>query len=114
MMRLNLLANQRFAMVAIALLFTMHCQASLLDCAKIPGIDGNLQGECALGEHHALAPIAINTPRDTTPPKLLTRTGFQVNAPQSTSSAPDSLPLMVFFAGLLGVLLIRAKSCNTK
>lgn len=115
MNQLTLSASHRLAGAAFTLMFAMNCHASLMDCTNIPGIDRNLQGECALADNHllTLSPIAIPV-TDKVPPSSLVRSGFQVNAPQIASPVPDSLALMVFFAGLLGVMLIRAKSCNSK
>lgn len=113
--RWNLSASHGLATVVFTLLLAAHCQASLLECANIPGVDRHFQGECALVETHRLVPALANLPlADNAPPPLLARTSFQVNVPQASSSLPDTLPIMVFFAGLLGVLLVRAKSCNSK
>ncbi len=110
-----LLASHRLAGAAFTLILAMDCQASLLDCAKTPGVDRNFQDECVLAESHHLTPALTTLPAvENTPPPLLARNDFHVSAPQTSSSLPGSIPLIVFFAGLLGVMLIRAKSCNTK
>ncbi|PUA28170.1 MAG: hypothetical protein B0W54_16950 [Cellvibrio sp. 79] len=115
MNQLTLSASHRLAGAAFTLILATNCQASLMDCTTIPGIDHNLQGECTLAESHVLAPVSTNSPiSDSTPPPLLARNIFPLNAPQTPGSLPDSLTLMVFFGGLLGVILIRAKSCNSK
>lgn len=115
MNHLTLSASYRLAGVAFTLVFAMDCRASLLDCAKIPGIDRNPQSECMLEESHHPTPVLVSLPTtERTPPPLLARSGFHVSAPQTDSSVPDSLPLVVFFIGLFGVMLIRAKSCNNK
>ena len=115
MNQLKLSASLRLAGAAFTLIFAVSCQASLMDCTTIPGIDPNLQGECASTDSHLLTLIPASTPVvDSTSPSLLVHTGFQVNAPQVAGTVPDSLAIMMFFAGLLGVMLIRAKSCNSK
>lgn len=112
---LTLSASHRLAGVAFTLLFAMNCQASLMDCSSSPGVDRNLQGECVSADNHLLTLSPITIPvTDKIPPSPLVRTGFQVNAPQIANPLLDSLALMIFFAGLLGVILIRAKSCNSK
>lgn len=115
MNQLTLSASHRLAGAVFTLFFAMNCQASLMDCTSVPGIDRNLQGECVLADNHllTLSPIIISVV-DKAPPAPLVRTGFQVNAPQIANPILDSLALMIFFAGLLGVILIRAKSCNSK
>ena len=86
-----------------------------MDCTHIQGVDRNPKGECVLADNHllTLSPIVIPV-ADKIPPSPLVRTGFQVNAPHIANPVLDSLALMIFFAGLLGVILIRAKSCNSK
>lgn len=115
MNQLALSASRRLAGAALTLIFAMNCQASLMDCTIVPGIDRNLQGECVLADNHLLTLSPITIPvTDKGPPSPLVRSGFQVNAPPIANPVLDSLALMVFFAGLLGVILIRAKSCNSK
>ena len=115
MNQLTLSASHRLAGAAFTLILAMDCQASLMDCSALPGVDRNLQGECTLAESHLLAPVSTDSPSGSgAPPPLLARNIFPLNAPQTPGSVPDSLALMVFFGGLLGVILIRAKSCNSK
>ena len=61
------------------------------------------EGKSTAGKHGISAP-ATNT----------TATGFQVNQTRSASAVPESAPLLVMIGALLAVLLVRAKSYNTK
>lgn len=110
----NLSASVGLAVGTITLLSAIHCQASLLDCAKIQGVDSSLKDECGLGENHLPAPGATGLPAgENSPPKLLMR-AYEANTHQVPGSPPDVLSVVVFFAGLLGILWVRAKSCSTK
>jgi len=111
----TLAVSLRLAGAAFTLVLAMNCQALLVDCSSIPGLDRKLQRECVIADNYPFSfSPATTVAMDKAPPLLSMHAGFQLSSPRVASTVPDSLALMVFFAGLLGVILIRAKSCNSK
>lgn len=106
-------ANSRFAMGSIALIFAAHTQAALMDCAAVPATNIPVAGECQqVGLAH-VPMLVTGIPAATVIP-VTTASGFQLNPPRAFGSLPDSAPLIVLFATLIAIFLVKAKSINTK
>lgn len=113
MVHLIKVANHRFAMGFIALIFAAHTQAALMDCAAVPATNIPVAGECQqAGLAHV--PVLVTGIPATTVTPVTTASGFQLNPPRALGSLPDSAPLIVLFATLIAIFLVKAKSINTK
>jgi len=108
-------ASVKLALIFIALVVAATAKASLLDCTKPAGAALVAGAECA--------PVEIMTHDGQsyvlkeaipTPPIEASRAGFQMDQTRSASAIPESAPLLVLIGALLAVVLVRAKSCNTK
>jgi len=105
----------KLGLVFIMLVLAAAANASLLDCTKSLGAGLASGAECA-----PLAPLIdegkSHVVQEAIPaqPIEAVLAGFQVNHPSTTSALPESAPLLVLIGALLAVVLVRAKSCNTK
>lgn len=115
MLHLNGTISIKLAFIFIALVAAAAANASLLDCTK------SLATELASGAE--CAPIAPLVDEGKSPvlqesipaqPIQIALAGFQLNQTRTTSAVPESAPLLVLIGALLAVVLVRAKSCNTK
>ncbi len=115
MIHLDSAASVKLALFLIALMATAATHASLLDCTTSPDTDLVADAQCAPVE-----PLVDDgqsyTLQEAIPaqPIKAVLAGFQVNQTRTTSALPESAPLLVLIGALLAVLLVRAKSCNTK
>lgn len=101
-------------MAIIALLFATASQAALMDCAQLLAADASPDANCAADELLLTGPsVGLDAVVEAMPPQVLVKSGFELGA-QASNSLPGAIPLMVLFAALVGVLLTRAKSFNSK
>jgi uncharacterized low-complexity protein len=115
MKHLDQAVSINIVLVFSALMMAAAANAAMLDCSKSLSLKLVASADCiavemtagegksTAGKHGISAP-ATNT----------TATGFQVNQTRSASAVPESAPLLVMIGALLAVLLVRAKSYNTK
>jgi len=105
----------KFALIFIALVAAAAANASLLDC---PGsLDVNPIGDAQCSPIEPLADegqISVLQEAIPTQPIQVALAGFQLNQARTTSAVPESAPLLVLIGALLAVLLVRAKSHNSK
>lgn len=115
MFHLYNITGVKLAFVFITLVAAAAANASLLDCTKFVGVELASGAECT--------PTGIMVHDDqsyvlkdaiSAPPINTVRASFQVNQTRSASAIPESAPLLVLIGALLTVVLVRAKSCNTK
>ncbi len=101
-------------MGVIALLFATASQAALMDCAQLTAADVGPDTNCAADEQRLTNPsVGVDSVVEVLPPQVLVKSGFELGA-QATGFLSGAVPLMVLFAALVGVLLTRAKSFNSK
>lgn len=114
-MCLEWLASARLAAGTVALICAVNSQASLLDCAKTPATHTPLNSNCIVAEPEQL-PLHIphHSISHSVTAGAVTHSGFQINQPQRAGALSNSVPLIVFSIFLIVVLLIRAKSINSK
>lgn len=105
----------KFALIFIALVTAVAANASLLDCP------GSLDAHSVADEQCTpIEPFADDgqTPvlQEAVPaqPIQVALVGFQLNQARTTSALLESAPLLVLIGALLAVLLVRAKSHNSK
>jgi hypothetical protein len=115
MIHLDSSASIKLAFLFIALTVAAAANASLLDCTKSLGTELTSGAECIPvapsvneGKSYVLRESIPSQPIKTA------LVGFQLNQTRTTSAVPESAPLLVLVGALLAVLLVRAKSCNTK
>lgn len=101
-------AGQVLATAIITLSFALHSQAALMDCTRIATMDA--ASECL--PQDVFVPMAEVSAGIA--PKVQGYSGFQLNPPSTVSSLADSAPLVVLFATIIGILLVKAKRINTK
>lgn len=109
-------ASIKLALIFIALTAAGAANASLLDCTKSLSMSLVTGAECAPveaaadnGQSYVLKEAIIPAP-----PIKAGLAGFQVDQTRGASAVPESAPLVVLIGALLAVVLVRAKSCNTK
>lgn len=108
-------ANAKLVFLFIALMAAAAANASLLDCTKSLATELASGAECA-----PIAPLVNEgksyVVQEAIPaqPIKAALEGFQLNRARTTSAVPESAPLLVLIGALLTVVLVRAKSCNTK
>ncbi len=101
-------------MAVIALLFATASQAALMDCTQLLAIDAGSDANCVADELILVGPsTGLDAVVEAMPPQVLVKSGFELGV-QASNSLPGVVPLMVLFAALVGVLLTRAKSFNSK
>ncbi len=85
-----------------------------MDCAPLLAADAGPDANCAADELLQTEPsVGLDAVVEVMPPKVLDKSGFELDA-RASNSLPGAIPLMVLFAALVGVLLTRAKSFNSK
>ncbi|WP_062060116.1 hypothetical protein [Cellvibrio sp. OA-2007] len=115
MKHLNQAVSINIVLVLSALMMAAAANASMLDCGKSLRLELVASADCVFVEmtaaegkvtvgNHSVSAPATNTPG----------AGFQVNQTRTASAIPESAPLLVLIGALLAVLLVRAKSYNTK
>jgi hypothetical protein len=108
-------ASVKSALFLIAVMATAATHASLLDCTTSPYVDVVADAPCTpiepLVDESKTYILEEAIPAQ---PIKAVLAGFQVNQTRATSALPESAPLVVLIGALLAVLLVRAKSCNTK
>lgn len=115
MVHLRNTVSVKLVFILIALMAATAANASLLDCTKSLATDLASGVECApmaplVNEGKSLV-LQESIPAQPIQPELA---GFQLNQVRTTSAVPESAPLLVLIGALLAVVLVRAKSCNTK
>lgn len=114
-MCLKWLASAKLAVGTLALLFAINSQASLVDCAKTPVANTPLTSNCIVAESEQLPlHVAHHPATSQLVADAANHSGFQINQPQRAGALSNSVPLIVFSIFLIVVLLIRAKSINSK
>lgn len=115
MNHLNQAVSINIVLVFSSLMMAAAANASLLDCSKSLGLELASGAECISAEtsviEHRSPGLNEVIP---TPSATAASTGFQVNQTRSASAVPESAPLLVLIGALLAVVLVRAKSYNTK
>lgn len=107
--------NTSYAIFLLVLMASLNANASLLDCTKSLGMGLASGAECIPAETvsvHGQSEVLKDAPP--TQPLNVARVGFQVDPARTASAVPESAPLLVLFGALLAVVLVRARSCNTK
>ncbi|MDO8344579.1 MAG: hypothetical protein Q7T48_15360 [Cellvibrio sp.] len=101
-------ASVKLALILMALLAATVANASLLDCTHSSGV------ECVPKE--AVVDTGHESVQDGLPvtPINIALTSFRVDQTRGASAIPESAPLLVLFGALLAVVLVRAKSHNSK
>jgi hypothetical protein len=105
----------KFALIFIALVAAAAANASLLDCPGSLDTNVDADAQCA-----PIEPLMDNGPPSIlqeaipTQPIQVALAGFQLNQARTTGAVPESAPLLVLIGALLAVLLVRAKSHNSK
>ena len=104
-----------YALFLVMLMASLSAHASLLDCSKssvvglttgaqcVPVVAGSVNGQSAELKNALPAQVA-NT----------ASVGFHVDQSRAARAVPESAPLLVLFGALLAIVLVRARSCNTK
>lgn len=114
MVHLRNTVSVKLVFILIALMAATAANASLLDCNKFPGMESVSGLECVPKEeevdtgHEPVKNVLPGTPINNA------LTSFQVDQTRSASAIPESAPLLVLFGALLAVVLVRAKSHNSK
>lgn len=108
-------APLKHSLVFIVLMTSATANASLLDCTESSGATLAAGVECASVEtlltgDQTYAEIEA-TPA---PPIGVALAGYQVDKARTPSALPESAPLLVLVGALLAVVLVRAKSHNSK
>lgn len=91
--------------------------ASLLDCSKTPNANLVPDTECKPVYYAANAsPVAAlkEAIPVATSAAMATGGGFKLNQTRTSDAVTDSAPLFILICALVGVILIRAKSYNSK
>lgn len=105
----------KFALIFIALVAAAAANASLLDC---PGsLDANVGADAQCAPIEPLTDDGQSSVLQEAVPVQAIQValvGFQLNPARTTSALPESAPLLVLIGALLAVLLVRAKSHNSK
>lgn len=114
MIHLHSTARAKLVIILITLAAATAANASLLDCTTFPEMKSGSGVECVPAE--ALVDIGQEPVQDTLPPAPINTAlaSFQVDQTRSTSAVPESAPLLILIGAVLGVVLIRAKSYNSK
>ena len=111
------ITSSKYACFFIALMASFAANASLLDCSKNMGI--GLHPDIACKPAEAATNNSPTYILKEPAPAVITATnssvsGFHVHQSRSSGAFSGSAPLIGLICALLGVVLLRAKSCNTK
>ncbi len=108
-------ATLKHTLVFIVLMTSASANASLLDCTESSGATLAAGVECASVES-LLPGDQTNADKEATPapPIGAAFAGYQIGKARSPSALPESAPLLVLVVALLAVVLVRAKSHNSK
>ncbi|HCS63755.1 MAG TPA: hypothetical protein DIW64_06480 [Cellvibrio sp.] len=114
MVHLHNTVSVKLVFILIALMAATTANASLLDCNKFPGMESASGLECVPKEEEV--DTGHELVKDALPGTPINHalTSFQVDQTRSASAIPESAPLLVLVGALLAVVLVRAKSHNSK
>lgn len=104
-------------LIPLALMMSLNANALLLDCSKSPNTHLAPDAQCKSAEYvtHASPVTALKEAIPVVAPAVIaTGGGFQLNQTRASDAATGSAPLLVLICALVGVILIRAKSYNSK
>lgn len=109
-------ASTRYMLLAIVLM-AAAANASVLECNKTLQVNQAFTAKCKSVEQIAGA-TSVNTLKGAipavTPTAIVAGGGFPLNQTRASDAATGSAPLLVLISALVGVILIRAKSYNSK
>ena len=115
MKHLNQAVSINAALVFSMLIMAVAANASQLDCSKSLGLELASSADCIFAEITAKEPQSPGLEKGISAPSANTAAaGFQVNQARTASAVPESAPLLVLIGAMLAVVLVRAKSYNTK
>lgn len=115
MKHLDQAVSFNIVLVLSALMMAASANASMLDCSKSLRLELGSNADCIFVEMAtAEGKIAVGNHSVSAPATNTAVAGFQVNQTRTASAIPESAPLLVLIGALLSVLLVRAKSYNTK
>lgn len=115
MNHLNQAVSINIVLVFSGLMMAAAANASLLDCSKSLGLELASGAECIPAQTTVIERQSPGLNEGVSAPSAnVASTGFQVNQTRTGSAVPESAPLLVLIGALLAVVLVRAKSYNTK
>lgn len=106
-----LLKNAWYFMILLALTGSLAANATLLDCSKNQALSGVCVPTETLHSGYVLKD-AIPAPAPVA--KVAAIGGFQLNQVRTARAIPASVLLLCLVCALLSVVLLRAKSANSK
>lgn len=114
MVHLHNTVSVKLVFIMIALMAASAANASLLDCNKLLAMESASGLECVPKE--MVVDTGYEPVEDALPGTPINNalTSFQIDQTRSASAIPESAPLLVLFGALLAVVLVRAKSHNSK
>ena len=108
MMYFHRAASVKLAFIVMALLAATVANAYLLDCTHSSGVEC-VSTEALVDTSHE--PVQEGLPAT---PINMTLMSFHVDQTRRARAIPESAPLLFLFSTLLAVVLVRAKSRNSK